>query len=113
MPRTDLSDAGRSAFLEWAKGALAPLKTVVPDAEWHDLEPFGSMVGDATVVALGEGAIHGCAESLEFRNRVLRYLVREKGFTAIALESGAVEGKLVHEYVRGGPGELSEVLADG
>jgi erythromycin esterase len=50
---------------------------------------------------------------LEFRNQVLRYLVQEKGFTAIALESGLVESRKVYDYVRGGAGELASVLAEG
>ena len=34
-------------------------------------------------------------------------------FTAIALESGIVEGRIVHDFVRGGDGELDSVLAQG
>ncbi len=48
-----------------------------------------------------------------FRTRVLDYLVDELGFTAIAIESGIVEGRVIHDYVRGGDGELEEVLAEG
>jgi erythromycin esterase-like protein len=70
------------------------------------------MIGNATVVALGEG-IHLGTEPLEFRNRVLQYLVEKKGFTAIAIESGIVEGRGVHDYVRGSPGDLATVLAQG
>jgi len=51
---------------------------------------------------LSEG-VHGAAEPLEFRNRVLQYLVEAKAFTAIAIESGIVESRTVHDYVRGGP----------
>lgn len=70
------------------------------------------MIGDAPVVALSE-AVHGGAEPLQFRNRLLQYLVEEKGFTVIAIESGVVEGRLVHDYVRSGAGDLARTLADG
>jgi len=70
------------------------------------------MIGDARIVALSEG-VHGAAEPLEFRNRVLQYLVEQKGFTAIAIESGIAEGRIVHDYVCGGPGDLSKVLQQG
>jgi len=70
------------------------------------------MIGDASVVALSEAA-HGAAEPLEFRNRVLRYLVEKKGFNTIAIESGMVESRLVHDYVRGRGGELASVLEQG
>jgi erythromycin esterase len=70
------------------------------------------MIGDATVVALGEGD-HLVSEPLLFRNRLLQYLVEKKGFTAIALESGIIEGRLVHDYVRGGDGDFRAVLSRG
>lgn len=70
------------------------------------------MIGDASVVALSE-ATHAAVEPLQFRNRVLQYLVEHQGFTAIAIESGLVEGRVVHDYVRGGQGDLSEVLSRG
>jgi erythromycin esterase len=102
----------QARFLAWAKRSIAPLSTVTPGAPLYDLSPFGSAVGDADVVALGE-AVHGAAQPLDFRNRLFEYLVEKKGFTAIAIESGAVEGRVVHDYVAGGGGDLSEVLADG
>ncbi|HEX5458743.1 MAG TPA: erythromycin esterase family protein [Steroidobacteraceae bacterium] len=70
------------------------------------------MIGNAQLVALSEG-VHGGAEPLEFRNELFRYLVEQRGFTAIAIESGSVEGRVVHDYVRGGPGSLSYVMANG
>jgi erythromycin esterase len=96
------TDLLRNAVVKWARESAAPL----------DLAPLGSMIGDARVVALGE-AEHLIAEPLEFRNRLLQYLVEKKGFTAIAIESGIVESRAVHEYVRGGPGDLATVLAEG
>jgi len=106
------TNAESSLFVEWARTASAPIVTVVPGAEYPDLQPLGKMIGDATVVALSE-AVHAGAEPLEFRNRVLQFLVEEKGFTAIAIESGIVEGRAVHDYVRGGTDSLSDVLANG
>lgn len=106
-------DSGSDAFVTWAKAALVPLPIVPPAAAgWSDLQPLGEMIGAASVVALSEG-VHAGAEPLEMRNRLFQYLVQEKGFTAIAIESGIVEGKVVHDYVRGGAGELSTVLHQG
>jgi len=70
------------------------------------------MIGNASIVALSEGT-HGAAEPLEFRNRLFQHLVESKGFNAIAIESGMVESRTVHDYIRGGPGELESVLAQG
>ena len=104
--------SARDTFRIWAKSALWPLSAGEGSGYAIDLERFGAAIGDASIVALTEG-VHGAAEPLEFRNRAFRYLVENKGFTAIAIESGAVEGRLVHDYVRGGPGDLSGVLARG
>jgi erythromycin esterase len=106
------SQADESGFVKWAKQASLPLSTVTPGSSWQDLRPLGRIIGNATVVALSE-APHLAAEPLEFRNRLLQYLVQEKGFTAIAIESGIVEGRTVHDYVRGGPGDLPTVVAQG
>lgn len=107
---TELAD--RESFIKWAVDAHFPLSTVLPDSSREDLAPLGRMLGNASVISLSEG-VHCGAEPLEFRNRVLQYLVQEKGFTAIAIESGLVESRIVHEYVRGGAGDLSAVLFQG
>lgn len=91
------------AFLEWARGSLTLIT---------DVTAVGRIVGDARIVALSEG-VHDAAEPLQFRNDLLKYLVEKKGFTAIAIESGIVESRLVHDYVLGGSGELTQVLAGG
>ena len=106
------SDPGRDAFHAWARGALKPLTATKPIPSTSDLAPIKAMVGNATVVALSE-AVHAGAEPLEFRNRLFQYLVQELGFTAIAIESGVSESRYVHEYVRGGPGELKDALSRG
>jgi erythromycin esterase len=97
--------------VEWAGRAAVPLPAVA-DLTAADLEALGRMIGNARVVALGEAG-HGAAEPLVFRNRLLEYLVWEKGFTAIAIESGIVEGRVVHDWVRGGRGDLDDVMARG
>ena len=102
----------RASFLTWARGALAPLPAIVSRLEAEALHPLGAMIGDASVVALSE-ASHNAAEPMEFRNRVLQYLVERHQFTAIAIESGLVESQVVHDFVRGGAGSLSQVVSEG
>lgn len=107
-----MSDSQRAAWLDWARRSLIALPDSAAELDDASLDPLGAMVGDATLVILSE-ALHGAAEPLLFRNAVFEYLVRAKGFTSIAIESGTVEGRVVHEYVRGGAGDLSEVMAAG
>ena len=105
------SDAA-AQFVAWAQASLVALSTVEAGRPWDDLGRLGEMIEGATIVALGEG-VHYAAEPLLFRNRLVQYLVQEKGFTAVAIESGIVESQVLHEYVRGGPGEVEAVLAQG
>jgi len=89
------------------------LASVAPSSFPADLSPVGTMIGDAPIVALSE-ASHGVPEPLEFRNRLFEYLVENKGFTAIALESGIVESRVVHDYVLGDSSASEDTaLAEG
>jgi erythromycin esterase len=106
------SDPGRDAFLQWAKGAGHPLSSLEPTRANADLASLARMIGRASIVAVTEG-VHDGAEPLAFRNLVFQYLVEHQGFTAIAIESGITEGRVVHDYVRGGTGDLATVLAQG
>lgn len=106
------STAQDDAFRSWASESLHPIVNVDSAASNSDLQPLGDMIGDARIVAFGEG-LHGATEPLEFRNRLFRYLVEELGFTTIAIESGTVESRVIDDYVRGGMGVLDEVVARG
>jgi prolyl oligopeptidase len=72
------------------------------------LDDLVARVGDARVVALGEGA-HNVVELLELRGALLRELVTRHGFTALVLESGFPEGLALDAWVRGGADDLAEV----
>lgn len=99
------------AFAAWADVHLraVSLSSRAPES---DLEALRRMIGDASLVAFGEG-LHGAAEPLDFRNRLFRYLVERMGFTAIAIESGITESYAANAYVLGGPGDPAEIAARG
>ena len=83
-------------------------------------EFFGAAV-DALVTSLGPKvevlgfgeALHGGEEILLLRNRLIRRLAGAHGFTAVALESDLVRGRLVDAYVAGGPGAYEDVAESG
>lgn len=81
-------------------------------ADLDDLETVRDLVGDARVVAIGEGA-HNITEFYELRDRLFRILVREFGFTGFVMESGLAEGLAVNEWIHGGPGQAEAVARDG
>ncbi|WP_158888863.1 erythromycin esterase family protein [Amycolatopsis anabasis] len=77
-----------------------------------ELEPLAELIGDARIVAIGENN-HHIAEFGALRDRLLRFLVRDLGFGVLGFESGFAEGRLVDEWIRGGPGAVAEIGRDG
>lgn len=81
----------------------------VPSAD--DLQPLVKRVRDARIVLFAE-AFHLRGQELELRNNLFFALV-EQGFSAIAIESGLIESHIVHDYVKGGQGELAAAVRHG
>jgi erythromycin esterase len=97
------------AFAKWASARAIPLRTVEQDDDLKDLLPLESLVGPSRVVALGEPN-HGTHEPLALRNRLIRFLVQQMGFTAVALETGFTESYALERFVAGGAGELRSTV---
>jgi erythromycin esterase len=67
-----------------------------------DLDPLIDRVGDARFVLLGE-ATHGTSEFYTWRMEISRRLIREKGFSFIAVEGDWPDCYRVNRYVKGSP----------
>ncbi|MFC4929553.1 erythromycin esterase family protein [Massilia sp. GCM10023247] len=65
-----------------------------------DYDALLRLVGDARFVLIGE-ATHGTHEFYEERARITQRLIREKGFTAVAVEADWPDAYRVNRYVRG------------
>ncbi|WP_033543000.1 erythromycin esterase family protein [Planococcus sp. CAU13] len=63
-----------------------------------DLDPLVDAVGDAKIVLLGE-ATHGTSEFYEWRAELSKRLIREKGFSVIAVEGDWPSAYQVHRYI--------------
>jgi erythromycin esterase len=100
------------AFLAWARTKAIPLEDCVSIGAVTSYARIAGTIGNARLVALGE-PVHGAHEPLAFRNCLFRYLVEERGFTAIAIESGLHESRSLHEFAAGGPGELRDLARTG
>ena len=66
----------------------------------HDYDSLLATVGDARFVLLG-AATHGTHEFYRERARITQRLIREKGFSAVAIESDWPDAYRVNGYVRG------------
>lgn len=101
----------------WFGEHAARLATIDPDVELDDLQPLGELVGDARVVAVGEGA-HFVEEFAQARARILRYLVERCGFSVLLAEYGFAAGFTTDAWLHGdgSPGDLVNIgsaLASG
>jgi erythromycin esterase len=84
------------ALVEAVRQGSHPLRS---DA---DLDPVMERIGDARVVLLGE-ASHGTREFYEWRDRLSRRLIAERGFAFVAVEGDWPDCYLVNRYVKGLP----------
>ena len=100
----------KNQIVEWLEMHAKPLKTTNPNAPFNDLKPFKNMVGSASIVGLGE-ATHGAHEVFTMKNRIVNYLVSEKGFTNLVLEEGWDRALELDRYVLTGEGNPSQHLS--
>src|ERR671919_273635 len=66
----------------------------------QDYDPLLSLIGEARFCLLGE-ATHGTYEFYQERAEITRRLIKEKGFSAVAVEADWPDAFRVNRYVRG------------
>ena len=94
--------------------ALAVRRSAQPLAGTaRDYDPLMDLVGDARFALLGE-ASHGTHEFYRERAEITKRLIKEKGFTAVAVEADWPDAYRVNRYVRGVSDDFDavEALAD-
>lgn len=97
---------------DWLRDHTTTLNTLDVDAPLDDLEPLRDIVGDARVVAVGEG-VHFVREFTQTRQRIVRFLAERCGFTTLAFEFGLAEAFPVDRWVRGEGGEAEFARLSG
>src|ERR671914_1674034 len=70
----------------------------------HDYDPLLTFIGEARFCLLGE-ATHGTYEFYRERAEITKRLIKEKGFTAIAVEADWPDAYRVNRFVRGATDE--------
>src|ERR671917_127386 len=86
---------GSQKLADALRGVVSPC-----DGSAKALDPLMDLVGDARYVLIGE-ASHGTHEFYRTRAELTKRLVREKGFTAVAVEADWPDAWRVNRYVRG------------
>jgi erythromycin esterase len=95
--------------LNWVKQTANPFVTPNAGNGLDDLWPVKGMVGNASIVGLGEGT-HGTSEFFRMKHRLLEYLATEMGFTIFSIEANMPEAYLVNDYVLNGNGDPKKLL---
>jgi erythromycin esterase-like protein len=85
-----------SSAVEVVRDAAIPLTGAA-----DDYDPLLELIGDARLVLLGE-ASHGTHEFYRERAVITKRLIREKGFSAVAVEADWPDAFRVNRFVRGG-----------
>lgn len=98
-----------AAAITWLQQAAKPVSSVEPDTSDVELAFLDGMVGDASIVGMGE-ATHGSSEFQKMKHRVFRYLVEHKGVTAFGLEAQMGRCQRINQYVLTGVGSPVRVL---
>jgi len=101
-----------NAFISWARENAVSVDWDSPAIAGPEAAAVKKIIGNSSIVALGEPA-HGTHEPLAYRNRLFRFLVEECGYTAIAMETGFTEARLLNDYVLGGPSNPFDIVQRG
>ncbi len=94
--RGQLSERGTPVVPELAERVR---EMAYPLRDMEDLDPLLKRIGDARCVLLGE-ASHGTSEYYTWRARISQRLIREKGFSFIAVEGDWPDCYEVNRYVK-------------
>lgn len=74
-----------------------------------DLQPLVQMIGDATVVGLGESQ-HTSGGFHDVKSRLIRYLVENQGFRVFGLETPRLDAQPATDYVATCAGTVDDAL---
>lgn len=96
--------------ISWLQASSYPVETVEPGSGFQDLLPLRSVVADARLVGLGEGT-HGTREFFQVKHRLLEFLVREMGFTHLAMEVDQGAAEEINDFVMLGSGDPAAAFA--
>lgn len=96
--------------IDWLRGNINIFDSAEPSTSNSDLGFLKEMIGDAKIVALGEGT-HGTKEFFKMKHKITKYLAEEMGFSVFAIEANMPEAEAVNDYVLNGNGDPRKVLA--
>lgn len=103
-----MADTSMNVLTNAVREAAHPLKSTV-----EDYDPLMELIGDAHFVLIGE-ASHGTQEFYQQRAEITKRLIKEKGFTVVAVEADWPDAYRINRYVRGASNDATarDALSD-
>jgi erythromycin esterase len=98
--KEEIYSNAEKAFVEWGRQNAVAINSLTPTSDNSDLKAIVEAIGDARVIAISEG-FHNCKEMMQLHERLIRYLVEEKGFNTVMAESGLPESRMVYDFIQG------------
>jgi len=99
-----------AAEIAWLRTTPKPLRLATPATEATDLAALAVSLGPARLVGLGE-VTHGSHEIFTLHNKLIHYLIGQKGFTGLALDASPAACAALTTYLRTGQGDPARLLA--
>lgn len=103
------STTGSDAVTTWLRQHAIRLTTAEPGGADTDLQPLASLVGNASIVGLGEET-HGTHEFITMKTWLVEFLVTRMGFTTFVMENNWGTSRLVDAYINGGTEPIADVM---
>ncbi len=98
-------------LLDWAEGQAIPLDTVTPGGDAEDLKALDEVIGDARIVLMGDSR-HDAREQWMLKHRIIEYLVKNLGFSVLAMEESLPCTSALNECLLGEQDDLETALSD-
>lgn len=99
-----------SSVVDWIRRTAQPCETCEPRDDHQDLASLRQIVGNAHVVALGEGTV-GTREFVQLKHRIIEYLASEMGFTTVAIPTNMPETRALNDYIQTGKGDPRALIS--
>jgi erythromycin esterase len=109
-PSQGPSQGPPAELIGWVKGQAIALDTIEPGAGAADLKALDALVGDARIVLMGDSR-HDAREQWLLKHRIIEYLVKNLGFSVLALEESLPCTSALNECLLGKRDDLGAALS--
>ena len=100
LPLQALSQSKTERIIISLNKVIKPIKIINADSSFEDLDFLKEILKDKEIIALGE-ATHGTREIFDYKDRLVRFLVTNLEYKAVAFESDFIAVEKINDYING------------